>query len=234
MGHAVITGAAGGIGGACVSALLGSGWSVTGLDVVAGAIEGADWLEVDVRDRAALGEIASQAGKVDLLVNAAGNAIPAPAAEMSPEDWKRVLDVCLTGTFFVSQAFYPNLKEDGATIVNIASVAARRATPMHANYCVAKAGVETLTEVLAAEWAPEIRVIGISPGAVSTPLLRRGTPEGSDRERMLLDMTPLGRVARPEEMARAIVALASDDFAFVTGATLAVDGGFLTGGWIPR
>ena len=178
MPRAVITGAAGGIGGVCAAELGSSGWSVTGLDLRAGNDPAIDWVEVDVRDRNGLGAVSANLGPVDLLVNAAGTADAAPAADMSADQWSAVLDVCLTGTFNACQALHPNLELGGGTVVNIASAAARTAFSNHANYCVAKVGVEMLTKVLAIEWAPEIRVVGISPGYVGTPLFRRGNPGG--------------------------------------------------------
>ena len=230
MPRAVITGAAGGIGGVCAAELGSSGWSVTGLDLRAGNDPAIDWVEVDVRDRNGLGAVSANLGPVDLLVNAAGTADAAPAADMSADQWSAVLDVCLTGTFNACQALHPNLELGGGTVVNIASAAARTAFSNHANYCVAKVGVEMLTKVLAIEWAPEIRVVGISPGYVDTPLFRRGTPVGSERETSHIASTPAARIARPEEIAGIIRALASKEFAFVTGTTLVADGGFTAKG----
>jgi len=146
------------------------------------------------------------------------------------------VDVCLTGTFMTSQAFYPNLcQAEGAVIMNIASLAAQRSCALHANYCAAKAGVESLTQVLALEWAADqIRVIAVSPGVVNTPIVRKNMAPGSDREKAIIGMTPLGRLFGPDELARLILAYCSDDFSHVTGSTLVADGGFATAGGLPQ
>lgn len=236
--HAVVTGAAGAIGSACVRLLDKQGWEITGIDI-ADPPPGHDyvaWYQADVRDRAGLGMIAEQTGPVQLLINGAGFGDRAPASEMSTHQWESVLSVCLTGTFYSSQAFYPNLCEaQGAVVLNIASLAAQRSCALHANYCAAKAGVESLTQVLALEWAAQnIRVIAVSPGVVNTPIVRKNMPVGSEREQAIIGMTPLGRLFGPEELARLILAYCSDDFAHVTGATLVADGGFATSGGLPQ
>ena len=236
--HAVVTGAAGAIGSACVRLLHERGWTITGIDVAdpPSGHEYVSWHMVDVRDREALGEVAEHTGRVKLLINGAGFGDRAPAAEMSVEQWQSVLDVCLTGTFLTSQAFYPNLcAAEGAVVMNIASLAAQRSCALHANYCAAKAGVESLTQVLALEWAADqIRVIAVSPGVVNTPIVRKNMAPGSEREKAIIGMTPLGRLFGPQELARLILAYSSDDFAHVTGATLVADGGFATAGGLPQ
>ena len=234
----MVTGASGAIGSACVRLLHQRGWEITGIDVVDPPPDHqyVSWHRTDVRDREALGEVAEQTGPVKLLINGAGFGNRAPAAEMTPHQWQSVLDVCLTGTFMTSQAFYPNLcQAQGAVVMNIASLAAQRSCALHANYCAAKAGVESLTQVLALEWATDkIRVIAVSPGVVNTPVVRQNMAPGSERERAIIAMTPLGRLFGPEELARLILAYCSDDFSHVTGATLVADGGFATAGGLPQ
>ena len=236
--HAVVTGASGAIGSSCVRLLHERGWEITGIDVVdpPPELEYVSWHMADVRDREALGKVAEGTGPVQLLINGAGFGDRAPAAEMTVEQWQSVLDVCLTGTFMTSQAFYPNLCEaQGAVVMNIASLAAQRSCALHANYCAAKAGVESLTQVLALEWAADrIRVIAVSPGVVNTPIVRKNMAPGSEREKAIIGMTPLGRLFGPEELARLILAYSSDDFSHVTGATLVADGGFATAGGLPQ
>ncbi|MCQ3802734.1 MAG: SDR family NAD(P)-dependent oxidoreductase [bacterium] len=236
--RAVVTGASGAIGSACVRLLAERGWQITGIDVAdpPSDLESVSWHMADVRDREALGKVAEQYGPVKLLINGAGFGDRAPAAEMTVHQWQSVLDVCLTGTFMTSQAFYPNLCDaHGAVVMNIASLAAQRACALHANYCAAKAGVESLTQVLALEWAADqIRVIAVSPGVVNTPIVRENMAPGSEREKAIIDMTPLGRLFGPKELARLILAYSSDDFSHVTGATLVADGGFATAGGLPQ
>lgn len=236
--HAVVTGASGAIGSACVALLSKRGWTITGIDVVEPppGHEHVSWQMADVRDREALGKVAEETAPVKLLINGAGFGDRAPAAEMTVHQWQSVLDVCLTGTFMTSQAFYPNLcQAQGAVVMNIASLAAQRSCALHANYCAAKAGVESLTQVLALEWAADqIRVLAVNPGVVNTPIVRKNMAPGSEREQAILAMTPLGRLFGPEELARLILAYCSDDFAHVTGATLVADGGFATAGGLPQ
>lgn len=236
--HAVVTGASGAIGSSCVRLLHERGWEITGIDVADPPpdLGFVSWHMADVRDREALGRVAGQTGPVRLLINGAGFGDRAPAAEMTPHQWQSVLDVCLTGTFMTSQAFYPNLcRAQGAVVMNIASLAARRSCALHANYCAAKAGVESLTQVLALEWAGDlIRVIAVSPGVVNTPIVRQNMAPGSEREKAIIGMTPVGRLFGPDELARLILAYSSDDFAHVTGATLVADGGFQTAGGLPQ
>ena len=236
--RAVVTGASGAIGSACVRLLHERGWEITGIDVAEppSDLEYVSWHMVDVRDRQALGKVAEQYGPVQLLINGAGFGDRAPAAEMTAHQWQSVLDVCLTGTFMTSQAFYPNLCEaQGAVVMNIASLAAQRSCALHANYCAAKAGVESLTQVLALEWAADkIRVIAVSPGVVNTPIVRKNMAPGSEREKAIIGMTPLGRLFGPDELARLILAYSSEDFSHVTGATLVADGGFATAGGLPQ
>ncbi len=236
--HAVVTGAAGAIGSACVRLLRERGWDVSGIDVADPPpdLDCTSWHMTDVRDREALGRVADQTGPVKLLINGAGFGDRAPAAQMTPHQWQSVLDVCLTGTFMTSQAFYPNLcRAQGAVVMNIASLAAQRSCALHANYCAAKAGVESLTQVLALEWAADqIRVTAVSPGVVNTPIVRQNMAPGSEREKAIIGMTPLGRLFGPDELARLILAYSSEDFAHVTGATLVADGGFQTAGGLPQ
>lgn len=228
---AVVTGAASGIGAACARLLISEGWSVIGWDLVAGDPEAIQWRVVDVSDPAAVRAAASEVPEVSLLVNSAGIADQASAAEMRPDQWSRVLDVDLSGTFFACQALYPALRTGGGTIVNVASIAGHRAFAGRANYCAAKAGVIALTEVLGLEWAADrIRVLGVSPGYVATELVSAGIQAGWISEAAITARTPMARLATPDEIARAIVALTGDAFSFATGSTVIIDGGWCANG----
>jgi NAD(P)-dependent dehydrogenase (short-subunit alcohol dehydrogenase family) len=191
--------------------------------------------EVDVSDpaaiQAAIEGAASRFGRLDILVNAAGLISRAPALEVTPEEWGRVLDVNLKGTFFACQAAARVMLPNGSgSIVNVASELALVATDRRAPYIASKAGVTGLTRALAVEWAPYgVCVNAILPGVFRTAL-NEGLLDGTDRGRELLMRTPMRRFGQPDELAGAAVFLASDAASFVTGHLLAVDGGFLASG----
>lgn len=228
---AVVTGAASGIGAACARLLVSDGWSVIGWDLAPGDSTAVQWRVVDVSDPAAVRAAAGDVPEARLLVNSAGIADQASAAEMRPDQWSRVLDVDLSGTFFACQALYPALCTGGGTIVNVASIAGHRAFAGRANYCAAKAGVVALTEVLGLEWAADgIRVLAVSPGYVATELVSAGIQAGWISEAAITARTPMARLAAADEIARAIVALAGDAFSFATGTTVIVDGGWCANG----
>lgn len=228
---AVITGAASGIGAACARLLVAEGWSVVGWDLVAGSTDGVQWQTVDVSDAAAVRHAADEVSTAGLLINSAGVSERASAAEMRPEQWARVLDVGLSGTFFASQGLYPALRAGGGTIVNVASIFGHRAIAGRANYCAAKAGVVALTEVLGLEWARDgIRVLAVSPGFVATELVRAAIEGGWVSEAAITARTPMARLAGADEIARAIVALAGEAFSFATGTTVIIDGGWCANG----
>jgi NAD(P)-dependent dehydrogenase (short-subunit alcohol dehydrogenase family) len=150
---------------------------------------------------------------------------------MRPDQWERVVRVDLSGTFYCCKALHDALVRGHGTIVNTASIAAHRSFPGRANYCAAKAGVVALTEVLGLEWAAEgVRVVAISPGFVSTPMMEAGVAGGHIPQEGMLARIPQKRFASSEEIAAAIVSLASDAFSFMTGATVVVDGGWCANG----
>lgn len=194
-----------------------------------------DALALDVADpgsvEAAYGEILSRTGRVDIVVNAAGITHRAPALEMALEDWERVLRVNLTGTFLSCQAAARAMKEQGGgAIVNIASLASFRGFSLVAAYGASKAGVAELTQTLALEWAPYgIRVNAIAPGVFPTPL-NRALIEGTPRGRWFLHHTPANRFGDAEELVGTAIYLCSPAASYVTGETVAVDGGFLAMG----
>jgi NAD(P)-dependent dehydrogenase (short-subunit alcohol dehydrogenase family) len=228
---AVVTGAASGIGAATAIALIEEGWRVVGWDIHPGTDPDVEWVEVDVGDYATVETAAKRLDAVGLLVNSAGNADRAPAAVMTPDQWDRVIRVDLTGVFYCCRALHPALRHAGGVVVNLASIAGHRAFAGRANYCAAKAAVTMLTQVLGLEWAADrIRVVAVSPGFVMTPMMRQSVEGGHLDMDALTRRTPQARFAEDTELARSIVALARDDFSFMTGATVLIDGGWCANG----
>ena len=163
-------------------------------------------------------------GRLDVLVNNAGVAKAAALADVTDELWDWIMDVNLKGAFICARAAAPTMGPGGA-IVNVASLAGRASSPaMACAYSVSKAGLLGLTRHLAKELAPRgIRVTAVNPGVVLTQMVADNYPQGhQDR---VIETVPLGRAAQPEEIASAIVFLASDDASYVTGASLDANGG---------
>ena len=166
-------------------------------------------------------------GRIDVLVNNAGVNIPRAALEITEADWDRVLDVNLKGLFFLSQRVAREMiGAGGGKIVNIASQNGVVGYFKRAAYCSSKAGVVNLTRVLALEWAEhKILVNAVAPTFVLTPLTQSTFDDPVLRED-LLKRIPLGRVGQPEDVAGAVVFLASPAADMITGHTLLVDGGW--------
>lgn len=235
---AVVTGGASGIGAAIAAGYVAKGASVAILDLSAEAAaahaeqlgESAAAFGCDVSSAesvaAAVAAVIEKFGHIDVLVNSAGVALLAPAAELGLGAWEKTLAINLTGTFVVSQAVGRTMLEQGhGRIVNLASQAASVALTDHAAYCASKFGVVGLTKVLASEWGGSgITANTISPTVVLTDLGRKAWegPKGDAHKAQI----PTGRFAYPDEIAAAAIYLASDAAAMVNGADLVVDGGY--------
>jgi NAD(P)-dependent dehydrogenase (short-subunit alcohol dehydrogenase family) len=244
---ALITGAGSGLGRACALALAAEGATVAVTELpdklglaeeTVAAVEAAGGraraLPLDVRNLDGITQCAQAAaeltGRIDILVNNAGVNIRRFAFEVTESDWDTVLDINLKGVFFVAQAVGRIMRDQapaGGAIINMASVMGLIGYFQRAAYCSSKAAVVNLTRVLAVEWAEHgIRVNAVCPTFVDTPLTRpmfENQPEfGAD----VLKRTLLGRLATPEEIAAAVVYLASPGAAMVHGHALAVDGGW--------
>jgi NAD(P)-dependent dehydrogenase (short-subunit alcohol dehydrogenase family) len=170
-------------------------------------------------------------GRADILVNAAGLSGRQPTAGVSEGDWNFLVDTNLNGVLRACQSFYPALKKTGrGRIINVASLGSFVAFHEVAGYCASKAAVLSLTRSLACEWAADgISVNAIAPGVFPTELNDQ-LLEGTERGREILTRTPMHRFGRPEELVGVAILLASDAASFLTGQSIAVDGGYLASG----
>ena len=173
-------------------------------------------------------------GSVDILVNNAGTIVRLPAEELSLDDWQRILAVNLTGPFLCAQAAgRVMLAKGGGVIVNVSSMLSHVSLPGRVAYQASKRGLDAVTETLGIEWGRRgIRVVSINPGWVGTPLIDEAVRAGKLNIHDLERRTPLGRIARVEEIAEAVAFLASPAASFVNATTLLIDGGWAAyGGW---
>jgi NAD(P)-dependent dehydrogenase (short-subunit alcohol dehydrogenase family) len=230
---ALITGGGTGIGLATADALLREGWKVAisgrradvleearsalGADVLAIAGDVANAADCD----AMIQKTVERFGRLDLLVNNAAIYSAVPTLEEDEDAWLHQFDINLHGPWRLCRLAHPHLKRSGrGCVINVLSTLAHQAAGSVATYCSSKAALEMLGRCLALEWADDgIRVNAVSPGVVDTPIHGPGGAQGA------ASMHPLGRIGRPEEIAAAIVFLASDASSWTTGANLDVDGG---------
>jgi NAD(P)-dependent dehydrogenase (short-subunit alcohol dehydrogenase family) len=237
---ALVTGAARGIGLATAKKFLAEGWHVALLDIEGellgralaeiGQSEATLALTCDVSDAvavsAAMTTVEQRFGRLDALVNNAGIAVFAPLMETSEADWRRVLEVNLTGPFLCTKAAVPLMREsNGGAIVNITSISAVRASTLRSAYGTSKAGLAHLTKQLAVELASlGIRVNAVAPGPVDTAMAKQVHTREIRAD--YHDAIPLNRYGLEEELAEAIYFLCSASASYITGQILAVDGGF--------
>jgi NAD(P)-dependent dehydrogenase (short-subunit alcohol dehydrogenase family) len=242
----LVTGGGNGIGAASCRAFARVGARVAVIDhdgdaaarVAAEIGGGATGHALDVSDGAAFArlasEIAAQAGGIDVLVNSAGTITRQTIATMPVADWDRVIAVNLRGPFNGTQAVIPHMRKRGGAIVNIASVAGRRISfGGGANYSASKAGLLGFTRHAAYELAPDkIRVNAVCPGPTATAF-GGGQVPSAERKAERARKIPLGRMVEPEDIADAVLFLASDMSRMCTGIALDVDGGVLISNDIP-
>jgi NAD(P)-dependent dehydrogenase (short-subunit alcohol dehydrogenase family) len=243
---AVVTGGAMGIGEATARKLAELGASVAILDInsdagskSAAAIKKDDGICDFFRCNISVGQEVSRAvdavvqkyGTVDILVSNAGIQLYGDAVTTSEEEWDRLMGINLKGCFLISKYVVPHMIERGGAIVIVGSVQSMTAISNSMAYVAAKHGLLGLTRAMALDYAHRgIRVNCVCPGAIDTPMLRWAAGLSDDPEKVIQTcnrMHPLGRIGKPEEVADAIIYLASPMSSFITGAALGVDGGML-------
>jgi 3-oxoacyl-[acyl-carrier protein] reductase len=247
---ALITGSARGIGRGVAAQLAADGFAIVITDVRAeAALETAREFEAQgLRVSAAPGDITSPDactammqhavdtfGRLDVLVNSAGISAPKASLELTADEWRRMIDVQLTGAFFTSQAagrIFVN-QGWGGSIVYISSINAEAAFPRRTAYSSAKAGVAMLCKSLAIEWAEHnIRVNAVGPSHTETEMTQQNIAKGNIDVASIRKRIPLGRLATIEDVANVVSFLCSDKATYITGQSLYVDGGYLAYGYL--
>lgn len=189
------------------------------------------WVEMDVRNvmdvKRMVAQVLEAFGRIDVLVNSAGISHVLPAEDHTEEIWDTIIDTNLKGVFLCSQAVGRQMiEQEGGSIVNISSQAGTVGLLNHVAYCASKGGVNLLTKVLALEWAPHnVRVNAVAPTVIRTPMTDKVFADKDVRAELTAKI-PLGKFGEPEDVAGAVIFLASEASAMVTGHVLLVDGGW--------
>ncbi|WP_111768697.1 SDR family NAD(P)-dependent oxidoreductase [Nakamurella deserti] len=232
---AVVSGAAGGIGKAIADRLAAEGATVFAADQVwteAGSTGGIRTRSLDVARIESWESLAAEvadAGGADILVNNAGTVRNYDGiVDIDLDDYHDIIGINQHGTFYGMRALIPQMRRKGAgSVVNISSIWGHVGAAGVAAYTASKGAVTSMTKNAALTYAADgVRVNSVHPGLIATPMI---AAQDDSISQGLIDVTPLGRIGRPEEVANAVLFLASDEASFITGAQLMVDGGFTTG-----
>lgn len=238
--NAIVTGGASGLGRSIALGLGAHGANIAigdidtgGASTVASAITddvSATVIEVDVTDRDSLerfrAAVIDDLGGYDIVVNIPGINHRKPALDLTPDEWHEVIDVNLTGMYHAATILGEHLVETGhGSMINMASALGKIGIARQGAYAASKGGVVQLTKVLAAEWAPDVRVNALAPGYMKTPLVLE-VMEDRDWYRDMRDRHMLQRFGEPEEVVGGAIFLASPASSFVTGEVLSIDGGW--------
>jgi NAD(P)-dependent dehydrogenase (short-subunit alcohol dehydrogenase family) len=243
---AVVTGGARGLGWQMAAALAGEGSHVALLDILESSGDGAAriaeqhgiravGIRCDVTDPGsaaqAMAEVVDQLGVPQILVNAAGICIHADALEVTPEDWRRVIDIDVNGVFFTSQAFAREVTRAGgsASIINVASMSAFAVNipQRQVSYNAAKAAVQQMTRSLAVEWIGKgIRVNAVSPGYFRSEMTKQFLETNAEMGEFWVSRIPVGRMGEPDDLDGVTIFLASDASRYVVGECIVIDGGY--------
>jgi NAD(P)-dependent dehydrogenase (short-subunit alcohol dehydrogenase family) len=235
MRTAIVTGALGGIGQFICQTLLEKGYTVIAFDRRDGTCPCSHFFQCDIQDfhvapekvQSVVDQVREiSGGKLDLLVNNAAHQVVKPMEKLEKVDWDVTLSTNLTAAFMLIQTFLSDLEQVKGSVVNVASIHANLTKPGFVAYATSKGGLVALTRALAVELGPKgIRVNAVLPAATETPMLREGFKDDPEGYAELARMHPIGRIAKPEEVAEFIAYLASPQAGFITGSALQIDGG---------
>ncbi len=241
---AIVTGAGAGIGRAIALLFSEEGATVVAAEVLEDrGLETASlirekgnqalFIKTDVRDlneiQRAVSETVREFGRIDILVNNAGVLQYLPFAQVTEEDWDRIIDINLKGTFFFAQAAANEMirARQGGKIINMSSIASEVAIEFQSHYMASKGGVRMLTKGMALELAPYgINVNALAPGTIETEMTRQDLEDPTIREEAI-DAIPLGRIGTPLDVARAALFLATEESNYITGEMIFVEGGYV-------
>lgn len=240
---AIVTGAASGVGLKVVHSIAEEGGNVIAADLspdvhnLTGLYDGRiKTIVADVSDSAAVEDIFSlteqEFGRADILISNAGHIVPKTILDTSEDEWDRVMNVNAKALFLLAKRAIPNMLDAGmGAVVVTASISSVVGLPSQAAYCASKGAMLQLVKQLAVEYAANnIRFNAVGPGAIATPFLTRyfdAQPDPAEAEKAVRASHPMNRWAEPEEVAKAVTFLASEDSSFTTGEILMVDGGYV-------